>query len=410
MSGSKVKIALVGMCGYGAKYLRALLDAAARGPSCGFDLAGLVDPNASASPWLTEVQERGIPVFADMEGLFSQGQIDLVMLATPIHLHASQTILSLSYGCNVLCEKPLAATVEQALDVEAALRRYGRFVAVGFQWSFSKAVQALKRDIQAGDLGKPIRLRTLAIFPRARSYFRRNDWAGRIATNSGQSVFDSPLNNATAHYLHNMLYLLGATRETSAMPQWLQAEMYRANDIENFDTAAVRCGMADGAEILFYTTHALPNRMGPICRFEFERAVVEYDFTRDAQFVARFGDGTVRNYGPPDADRTQKIWQSIDAARGGQPVACPAAAAFPHVKCVAAARESCPGICEFPEWLQRRGMVGGEEMTWIDGLDDTLLTCYERGVLPCDLGASWATAGRRVQLDAAHAATLIESR
>jgi hypothetical protein len=55
-------------------------------------------------------------------------------------------------------------------------------------------------------------------------------------------------------------------------------------------------------------------------------------------------------------------------------------------------------------------MVGGEEMTWIDGLDDTLLTCYERGVLPCDLGASWATAGRRVQLDAAHAATLIESR
>ena len=47
-------------------------------------------------------------------------------------------------------------------------------------------------------------------FPRPLSYFKRNDWAGHLRTPAGEDVLDSPLNNATAHYLHNMLYVLGA--------------------------------------------------------------------------------------------------------------------------------------------------------------------------------------------------------
>jgi len=65
------------------------------------------------------------------------------------------------------------------------------------------------------------------------AYFRRNDWVGRIRTDAGHCVFDSPANNAAAHYLHIMLYLLGATREGAAMPASVQAETYRANAIEN---------------------------------------------------------------------------------------------------------------------------------------------------------------------------------
>jgi hypothetical protein len=61
---------------------------------------------------------------------------------------------------------------------------------------------------------------------------------------AGLGIFDSPANNATAHFLHNMFYLLGATRETSAAPAVVQAELYRANAIENFDTAAIRFAAA----------------------------------------------------------------------------------------------------------------------------------------------------------------------
>ena len=46
------------------------------------------------------------------------------------------------------------------MRVEAArTAATGVFVAIGFQWSFSRAVQALKRDVMAGVLGKPKRLR-----------------------------------------------------------------------------------------------------------------------------------------------------------------------------------------------------------------------------------------------------------
>jgi predicted dehydrogenase len=269
------------------------------------------------------------------------------------------------------------------------------FVAVGYQWSFSRAIQALKRDVMAGTLGKAKRLRTLAMFPRPVSYYRRNNWAGRITTEWGERVYDSPLNNATAHYLHNMFYVLGAAREESAAPAWVEAELYRANDIENYDTAALRCQTECGAEILFYTTHAALERVGPMCRFEFERATVEFDPARGGRFVARFADGTVRDYGQPEVDRNEKIWQSIDAVRTAQPVACGARAALAHTLCVTAAQASAGGVTPFPAEMRRTDGSNGESLIWIDGLADELLASYQDGALPSDRGRPWARVGRR---------------
>lgn len=396
---SSVNIALVGICGYGSSYLSALLDyrPADGNGSSPFRLVGVVDPAAGRSPRLAEIRERGIPVHADLAGLYSTTSVQLTMMSTPIHLHAPHTCTALARGSNVLCEKPLGATLEDALRVQDAERANGGlFVAVGYQWSFSRAVQALKRDVMDGLLGKPKRLRTLAMFPRPISYYHRNNWAGRIVTEWGERVYDSPLNNATAHYLHNMFYVLGATREQSATPAWVEAELYRANDIQNYDTAALRCRTESGVEVLFYTTHAAPERVGPLCRFEFERATVEFDHARGGQFIARFADGVVRNYGQPEADRNEKIWQSIDAVRTGQPVACGARAALPHTLCVTAAQESSGGVTQFPAELRRTDGSNGESLIWIDGLAEGLLDCFQRGMLPSESGRAWARAGRRV--------------
>src|SRR5439155_21910363 len=91
----------------------------------------------------------------------------------------------------------------------------GRFLAIGYQWSYSTAVQALKRDILQGRFGRPLRFRTSVTYPRSKSYFRRNAWAGRERSEAGDAIYDSPVNNATAHFLHNMLYLLGDVPSTS---------------------------------------------------------------------------------------------------------------------------------------------------------------------------------------------------
>ena len=134
---------------------------------------------------------------------------------------------------------------------------------IGYQWSFSKAIQSLKNDIIKGLFGKPIRLKTLALWPRDDEYYGRNNWAGRIKENQGKWVLDSPMNNAVAHYLHNMFYVLGFEVDSSAVPKQVIAECYRANPIENYDTAVCRILTTDDVEILFYASHA-SHRMHPL--------------------------------------------------------------------------------------------------------------------------------------------------
>ncbi|HEY7090430.1 MAG TPA: Gfo/Idh/MocA family oxidoreductase [Tepidisphaeraceae bacterium] len=404
---SKVKVALVGIAGYGDAYLTALLNAHQSQQAADFDLVGVVDPMPSRCRHLDELASRSVKIHSDLEALYAQVTPDLVMMATPIHLHAPHTCFALERGSNVLCEKPLAATVRDARKMVATEQLAHRFVAIGYQWSFSKAVQNLKRDIMAGHFGAPKLLKSLVFFPRGLDYFTRNDWVGRIKTDGGQAVFDSPANNAAAHYLHNMLYLLGPTRETSAMPVTVQAELYRANQIENYDTAAIRCKVDCGAELMFYTSHTVPPRLGPIARYEFEDAVISYEAESGAGFTARFKSGKARRYGEPNLERNQKMWQSIEAARSHeqngngngvahQPIACGTRAAIPHTLCIAAAQASMPQILTFPSAMLVNERIGeGMTMVCVTGLHAALVQCYDQAILPSEHGGlDWAKAGQ----------------
>jgi predicted dehydrogenase len=399
MSPANVNVALAGIAGYGDLYLESLL---AKGEAAGTTFVGVVEPSPQRSPRLDELRRRGIKVHPTIDSLFAATGVDLMMIATPIHLHAPQACFALERGANVLCEKPLAGTLEDAARMWQAQVTSGRFAAIGFQWSFSAAIHSLKADILAGVLGKPRRLKSIVSFPRSQAYFRRNDWAGRIRTASGAAVSDSPVNNAASHYLHNMLYVLGATPNTTAAPVRVRAELYRANAIENYDTAAVRCEMSGGVEVFFYATHAAAERIGPTSSYEFEKAVVEFDTSGEyaGQFVARFNDGAVKSYGFPNLDRNEKIWQCVDAVRTGKPVACDVQAAFPHALCVAAAQNSSP-IIDIPQHLKLMATLEAGPMIAVDGMGDALRDCYATGTLPSDSGRlDWPRGSATVDVEA----------
>jgi predicted dehydrogenase len=401
-----VNVALVGISGYGHSYLGALLDAPA---DDGFNLVGVVDPHPQRCRRLNEIRERRIPLYNDIESLYADARVDLAMLATPIHHHSPQTCFALASGSSVLCEKPVGATPDDARQMLAAERKArgrGAFVAIGYQWSFSRSIQALKRDVMAGDFGRPIRLKTMATMPRTVEYFRRNDWAGRIRTDDGKLVYDSPANNAAAHFLHNMLYLLGPERHTSAAPVTVQAELYRANDIQNYDTAAMRVTTDGGAELLFYTSHAVPVGMGPVVRYEFEHATVYYEAETRGGFVARFRDGSIRHYDDPNADRYLKIWHSIDSVRTGKPIPCGVRAASAHALAVAAAQLSMPNIRDFPKsmvTMEHPVGAAAAPMKCVTGLGSALVQCYDQAILPAEHGGlAWSAAGEVIDLTTPH--------
>lgn len=392
-----VNVVLVGAGGYGDFYLRTLRAEAADHQ---VRFVGVVDPTINDSPLATALQTARIPLYQELATALQRETVHLAVIAAPIHWHAPYTQTALAHGVNVLCEKPLCATVQEAAQLLAAQQQAGRFVAVGYQWSFSAAIGALKADILAGRLGAPRRLKASVLWPRTATYYARNNWAGRLRMPDGRWVLDSPVSNATAHYLHNLFYLLGDRRESSAQPVTVQAELYQANPIQNCDTAALRCTTANGVEILYYASHAIAETAGPRFHLEFDDAVVTYE-TNNAgpqspdAIVAHFKTGHRHSYGFPFADEARKLWQSADAVRGGAPVACDLLAATAHVRAINGMHESTPHIHRFPAALiQQQG-----ELTWVSGLQAALTTCYEKNCLPSELGKlAWAHPGRVIDL------------
>lgn len=389
-----VKIALVGLGGYGGFYLNQMLFA---GQGQDFCLIAAIDPEPNRCAQLDDLRQAGVTLFSSLEDFYERESADLVVIASPIHLHKAQTCLALEHGAHVLCEKPAAGSLADARSMQQAEQRSGKRVAIGFQWSFSNAVQSVKRDIQAGRFGRPLRFSSLVLWPRRRSYYQRSPWAGRVRMPGpeGAWVLDSPAQNAAAHYLHNMLFVLGGAPDSCARPVSLQAEFYRANPIENFDTCGLRIYVEAGVEVLFLAAHPVLENIGPLVRCEFEDALIEYPDS-DGGFSAHFRDGRVVQYGNPQLEEANKLWQMVALAASGGPAACGIHTALPHLICIEGAH-SVP-VQVLPPELVRYDDPGGDVLTWVAGLGETLSAGYAAGRLPFETGAPWAVPGQTVDL------------
>lgn len=100
----------------------------------------------------------------------------------------------------------------------------------------------------------------------------------------GTPVWDSIGNNAAAHSLHNMLFLLGETMEEAARPVSCRGQLYRANGIETFDglLAEFQIGR-QGEQIPFayYGAHFIEEALNPAFEIETEEGTVFYSMDED---------------------------------------------------------------------------------------------------------------------------------
>jgi predicted dehydrogenase len=81
-------------------------------------------------------------------------RIDLVTVATPNSTHYQITKAFLNAGINVLCEKPMTVTVEEAEDIVATARNSGAICAVNYGYSGYALVRHMRAMVARGDLGK----------------------------------------------------------------------------------------------------------------------------------------------------------------------------------------------------------------------------------------------------------------
>lgn len=365
-----MKVLLVGAGGYGTIYANTLLKNT--DPSISWE--GVVDNNFSACSKRAEIEAAGIPVYATMEEFYTERAADLVLICTPPFLHREQSIYALSHGSYVMCEKPVAPTVEDAEAMLSAERKYGKWIAVGYQWSYERQMQELKRDIKSGALGKPISFKTAVSWPRDLAYYGRGSgWAGRIKRD-GITILDSIASNACAHYLHNMLFLLGDDMDTSAEAEELCACCLRANDIESFDTCSIKAA-ANGVSLYLVASHAAEKRKDPEFIYRFEDATVTYTESEGIELKAIFRDGRVKSYGELARHGAQKIWDCIDAIKNGTVPICTVKTAAPHTRLVKRIYEKVP-VCNFPEELIV--FDENEKRVWVKGLYEKMYEAYER--------------------------------
>jgi predicted dehydrogenase len=92
-------------------------------------------------------------VFTDYRMLLADDNVDAVSICTWNNLHAEIAVAALDAGKHVLVEKPLAMTVEEALQIEQATRRSGKLLQVGFVRRHATNTDIAKQFIDAGDLG-----------------------------------------------------------------------------------------------------------------------------------------------------------------------------------------------------------------------------------------------------------------
>jgi len=246
-------------------------------------------------------------------------------------------------------------------------------VEVGYQWSFSNPVLNLKKDILTGRFGKPVRMKTICLWPRPYAYFNRNNWAGRIWAEDGSLVLDSVANNACAHFLHNMFFLTGTEMNLSSAPVSVKGERWRAYDIQNFDTVVCRALTDTGVEILFYASHVTENQVNPTFELEFENATIRLDENSDG-IMAVHSDGTERNYGNPDSDHQfKKLFSAIEKCRTPGPDICPPEAALSQTLCINALHELANEIQTFPT----RFVVIEKDRRWVKGVGEKIAAAYD---------------------------------
>ncbi|HEX6510789.1 MAG TPA: Gfo/Idh/MocA family oxidoreductase, partial [Chloroflexota bacterium] len=99
-------------------------------------------------------------VFDSVEALCASPQIDAVVVLTPNRFHADHALLALEAGKQVLCDKPMALTLEDCDRMIAASERSGAHLLIGHTQSLDPPIRRMAEIVGSGELGAPLLIST----------------------------------------------------------------------------------------------------------------------------------------------------------------------------------------------------------------------------------------------------------
>ncbi|MCC6579486.1 MAG: Gfo/Idh/MocA family oxidoreductase [Phycisphaeraceae bacterium] len=137
-------------------------------------------------------QKYGIHATTQLEDILADPDVALVFITSANHAHKELTLAALRAGKAVMCEKPMANTLADAVAMVQCAEQTGGFLQIGFELRYSSLYTQVKKWIDAGLLGKVINTQCKYI---CSEFVGRDSWRVKHAT--GGSMFGEKL----SHYV-----------------------------------------------------------------------------------------------------------------------------------------------------------------------------------------------------------------
>ena len=306
------------------------------------EIVAVCEPSPAAYAQLTELFDRhGRPApenEPDWERFVARfaGQLDATFILTPHAFHFDQAAACLEAGSDVLLEKPMVMTADDARALIATRDRTGRLLVVAFQGSLSPQVREASRLLRSGEIG-PI-LNISATVWQNWSTITTGTWRQQPELSGGGFMFDTG-----AHMLNTVADLAG--EDFSEVAAWLEDDGrpvdIRAAVIGRLASGALVTMNACGAAIPSCHSEIRVFTTGAILRTGIWGEMLEIQRTgaatsRKVRAVAgmpvweqflNVRAGRIPNPSPPEVGlRMALLWDAIreSTARGGSVVRVPA--------------------------------------------------------------------------------------
>ncbi|HEX6681853.1 MAG TPA: Gfo/Idh/MocA family oxidoreductase [Candidatus Limnocylindrales bacterium] len=201
----------------------------------GVEVVAVADVDAERAPEFA--RRHGVPrAYPGAEEMFAEG-LDAVTVCTPHAAHMDGVLAAARHGVHVLCEKPIALSLDDAMRMVEAAQQAGVLFGVLFQRRFWPAAQRIRRAIDERRFGVPICGGVVARFRRDAGYYAE-PWRGRWDTEGGGVLMTQAI-----HHIDLLQWFMGpATRVTGRY-----ATLAHHDFLEVEDTAAALVEFASGA-------------------------------------------------------------------------------------------------------------------------------------------------------------------
>ena len=199
------------------------------------DLVAVCDLDESKAVSLANKYGAKSYVSSD-EMLANERSVNVVSVCSPNGMHAIHTIAALRAGFHVLCEKPMALSVQDCGEMIKEAEKANRRLFIVKQNRFNPPVAAVKTLIDEGRLGKIFSIQLTCFWNRNNEYYH-NSWKGTKAMDGGT------LYTQFSHFVDLLYWMVGDVKEVHSYI----ANYNHQNIIEFEDTGAVSLKFYNGA-------------------------------------------------------------------------------------------------------------------------------------------------------------------